>query len=428
MIAFLFILLIGLVLVYVNVSSMAKGKTGKIIGGVVLFVLLLGMFLRHTLIGSYIVTFFAVWLPNSLILYIPWTIYRIVYYFTQPHHLSRHLVRRVGRYLFGITAAVTFMFIGYGMQHNDDYKTNLLTVDLPSQYTESFTAVFFSDIHVDPLFNPQKLGRLIAQVDSIKPDYLLFGGDLADITTEKLDSYGYDILFKKLTAGAKVAAVAINGNHEAFMARSGNNPEEWMRKVGFVVLDDSTACLGIACFTGRTDYMVANHRDVMRKPLVELIPDSTIIVEHPKDSVIADTAKTAETQANATAAAQDSTADSTVVATVTYDTVPVYRPWILLDHQPKGIEREHMSRLPDFALSGHTHNGQFFPVTFLIDFVWKIAYGKGALGGVLWLVSSGFDCWGPPVRLGSDSEIWVIKFKAKEPLIEPLETTAENQF
>ena len=48
-----------------------------------------------------------------------------------------------------------------------------------------------------------------------------------------------------------------------------------------------------------------------------------------------------------------------------------------------------------------------------IDYVWKLAYGKGALSGVLGLVSSGFDCWGPPVRLGSDSEIWVIKFKAK---------------
>ena len=422
MIAFLFILLIGLVLIYINVSSVAKGKTGKIIGGAVLFALLLGMFLRSTLIGSYIVTFFAVWLPNSLILYIPWTLYRVVYYFTQPHHLSRHLVRRVGRYLLGISSAITFMFIGYGMQQNDDYKTNLLTIDWPSQYTANFTAVFFSDIHVDPLFDPKKLGRLIAQVDSIKPDYLLFGGDLADITTEKMDRMGYDILFKKLTAGAKVAAIAINGNHEAFMANSDNNPEEWMRKVGFVVLDDSTACLGEVCFTGRTDFTVARSRDTERKPLSELIPDSTILVEHPKDSAVTDTAKVVNSQASATAvAAQDSTADSAVTATVTYDTVVVQRPWIMMDHQPKGIEKEHRGRLPDFALSGHTHNGQFFPITFFIDYVWKLAYGKGALGGVLWLVSSGFDCWGPPVRIGSDSEIWVIKFKAKETANEPQE-------
>ncbi|MBR4679851.1 MAG: metallophosphoesterase [Fibrobacter sp.] len=409
MIAFLFILLIGLVLIYINVSSVAKDKTGKIIGAAVLFVLFLGMFLRSTLIGSLIVTFFAVWLPNSLILYIPWTLYRIGYYFTQPHHLSRHLVRRVSRYLLGITCAFTFIFIGYGMQHNDEYKTNLLTIDLPSVYTENFTAVFFSDIHVDPLFNAQKLERLIAQVDSIKPDYLLFGGDLADITTEKMDRMGYDSLFKKLTAGAKVAAVAINGNHESFMARSGNNPEEWMRKVGFVVLDDSTACLGGVCFTGRTDYMVARGRDIERKPLGVLIPDSIKIVEHVKDTTdsLADSTRTV--------AAQDSTMDTVAAApAITYDTIPLYRPWILLDHQPKGIEKTHSGRLPDFALSGHTHDGQFFPVTVLIDFVWKLAYGKGALSGVLWLVSSGFDCWGPPVRLGSDSEIWVIKFKAKE--------------
>ena len=414
MIAFLFILLIGLALIYINVSSVAKDKTGKIIGAAVLFVLFLGMFLRSTLIGSLIVTFFAVWLPNSLILYIPWTLYRVVYYFTQPHHLSRHLVRRVSRYLLGITSAFTFIFIGYGMQHNDEYKTNLLTIDLPGVYTESFTAIFFSDIHVDPLFKAQKLERFIAQVDSIKPDYLLFGGDLADITTEKMDHAGYDSLFKKLTAGAKVAAVAINGNHEAFMANSDNSPEEWMRKVGFVVLDDSTACLGGVCFTGRTDFTVARSRDTERKPLSELIPDSIKIVEHPKDSTdsLADTTKVADSQASA-ATVQDSTADSAVVATVTYDTIPLYRPWILLDHQPKGIEKTHAGRLPDFALSGHTHNGQFFPVTVLIDYVWKLAYGKGALSGVLWLVSSGFDCWGPPVRLGSDSEIWVIKFKAK---------------
>ena len=242
----------------------------------------------------------------------------------------------------------------------------------------------------------------MAQVDSIKPDYLLFGGDLADISTDKLTQRGYDSLFKKLTAGAKVGAIAINGNHESILERSGSFPDMWMRMVGFTVLDDSTACIGEVCFTGRTDFMVASGRDTERKPLTELIPDSIKIVEHVKDST--------DSAATVTAAAQDSSADTAVVA---YDTVVVHRPWILLDHQPKGIEKEHRGRLPDFALSGHTHDGQFFPITFIIDYVWKVAYGKGALGGVLWLVSSGFDCWGPPVRVGSDSEIWVIKFKAK---------------
>lgn len=409
MVAFLFVLLAALALVYVNLSTLAKGKAGRIIALSVLVLLFLSMAFRDTWAGSVAVAFFAVWLPNAFLFYIPWTLYRIGYYFTQPHHLSRHFVRRVSRGLLGVTVGIALAMFAYGVPHNDDYKMMDLTVDLPSQYTEGFTAVFFSDIHVDPLFKAEKLQRFIAQADSIKPDYLLFGGDLADVSMEQLDAWGYDSLFKMLTSKAKAAAVAVNGNHESMQERSGSNPNEWMRKVGFVVLDDSTACIGKACFTGRTDYMVARGRDVLRRPLAELIPDSIRLVEIPRDSMAA----VAANESVAGAPVVDSLAD-TAAARTAYDTTVVHRPWILLDHQPKGIEKGHVGRLPDMALSGHTHDGQFFPVTFIINYVWKVAYGKGALGGVFWLVSSGFDCWGPPVRFGSDSEFWIIKFKPHE--------------
>ena len=409
MIAFLFVLLAALALVYVNLSTLAKGKAGRIIALSVLVLLFLSMAFRDTWAGSVAVAFFAVWLPNAFLFYIPWTLYRIGYYFTQPHHLSRHFVRRVSRGLLGVTVGIALAMFAYGVPHNDDYKMMDLTVDLPSQYTEGFTAVFFSDIHVDPLFKAEKLQRFIAQADSIKPDYLLFGGDLADVSMEQLDAWGYDSLFKMLTSMAKVAAVAVNGNHESMPERSGSNPNEWMRKVGFVVLDDSTACIGKACFTGRTDYMVARGRDVLRRPLAELIPDSLQLTEIPQDSMGA----VAANESAAGGPVVDSLADTTAARTA-YDTTVVHRPWILLDHQPKGIEKGHVGRLPDMALSGHTHDGQFFPVTFIINYVWKVAYGKGALGGVFWLVSSGFDCWGPPVRFGSDSEFWIIKFKPHE--------------
>ena len=416
MIIFLVILLAALILVYINLSTLAKGKKGQIIAAATLVAIFLGMFFRETLVGSAVVSFISVWLCLALLIYIPWTLYRIGYYYTQPHHLSHRLVRRVSRWLLGVTVAATVAMFIYGVPHNADYKMRPLTVDLPSQYTQEFSAVFFTDIHIDPLFNREKLERFIAQADSIKPDYLLFGGDLADISTAKLDAQGYDSLFKKLTATAKIAAVAVNGNHESMQERSGSDPDAWMRKTGFVVLDDSTACLGEVCFTGRTDFMVARGRDVERKPLVELMPDTIVLTELAQYTVAVEVIP------------PDSLVEiaDTIAPAVAYDTAVVHRPWILLDHQPKGIEMTHSGRLPDLALSGHTHDGQFFPVTFIIDYVWKLAYGKGALGGVLWLVSSGFDCWGPPVRFGSDSEFWVIKFKTKENEAESLETETEN--
>ena len=362
MFIFLLILVAGLVLIYANVSPVAPGKKGKLIALGILVSIFLGMFLRDTLVGSAVVAFTSVWLCQALLFYIPWDLFRGGRRLVTRRALQPKTLLLASRVLLAVTIALTLGLFAYGVPHNGNYKLLKTTVNSSKS---SFTAVFFSDVHVDPLFRRAKLERMIADVDSIAPDYLLFGGDLADVSMEQLDEWGYDTLFKKLTSKAKIAAIAINGNHEGMQEGSGMSPGEWMRKVGFVMLDDSSACIGQACFTGRTDFQVARRRGIERVPLAKLVP-------------------------------QDSE-----------------RPWILMDHQPKGIEPEHSGRLPDFALSGHTHDGQFFPGTIVINFVWRLAYGEGILDGVHWLVSAGVDCWGPPVRAGSDADMWVIRFESR---------------
>ena len=383
MFIFLFILVAGLVLIYANVSPVAPGNKGKLIALGILVSIFLGMFFRDTLVGSAAVAFTSVWLCQALLLYIPWDLFRAARRIVLRQAMSTRALMLASRILLAATVLLTIGLFVYGVPHNTHYVLHETTIKLPEYANvqqpqaeadtvqldsvqqalpKSFTAVFFSDVHVDPLFRRAKLERMIADVDSVKPDYLLFGGDLADVSMEQLDEWGYDSLFKKLTAKAKVAAIAINGNHEGMQEGSGMTPGEWMRKVGFVVLDDSSACIGHACFTGRTDFQVARRRGIERVPLASLAPNDSV------------------------------------------------RPWILMDHQPKGIEPEYSGRLPDFALSGHTHDGQFFPGTIVINFVWRLAFGEGVLDGVRWLVSAGVDCWGPPVRVGSDADMWVIRF------------------
>lgn len=387
MFIFLFILLAGLALIYINVSTVAPGKKGKLVALGVLVAIFAGMSFRDTLAGSAVVAFTSVWLCQALLVYIPWGIFRLVRRIVRRAPMEAGMLMRVSRGLLAFTVALTAGLFLYGVPHNSEYKLIETRVELPARYfaepqagdasdtlakpeavavvePRAFTAVFFSDIHVDPLFDRAKLERMIAHVDSIAPDYLLFGGDLADVPMPKLDEWGYDSLFKMLTSKAKIAAVAINGNHEGMQERPGSDPDSWMRKVGFVMLDDSSACIGPACFTGRTDFQVARHRDIDRLPLATIAPRDTT------------------------------------------------RPWILLDHQPKGIEPEYSGRLPDYALSGHTHNGQFFPGNIVINFVWRLAFGEGVLDGVRWLVSAGVDCWGPPVRVGTDADMWVLHFVA----------------
>ncbi len=387
MFIFLFILVAGLVLIYANVSPVASGKKGKLIALGVLVSIFLGMFFRDTLVGCAVVAFTSVWLCQALLLYIPWDLFRLGRRVVLCQAMSTRVLMLASRILLAVTILLTVGLFVYGVPHNSHYVLHETTIKLPEYANvqqpqaeadtvqldsvqqalpKSFTAVFFSDVHVDPLFRRIKLERMIASVDSIAPDYLLFGGDLADVSTMQLDEWGYDSLFRQLASKAKVAAVAINGNHESMQERGGSDPDAWMRKVGFVVLDDSSACIGQACFTGRTDFQVASRRGIERVPLASLAPNDSV------------------------------------------------RPWILMDHQPKGIEPEYSGRLPDFALSGHTHDGQFFPGTIVINFVWRIAFGEGMLDGVRWLVSAGVDCWGPPVRAGSDADMWVIRFTFAE--------------
>jgi predicted MPP superfamily phosphohydrolase len=81
---------------------------------------------------------------------------------------------------------------------------------------------------------------------------------------------------------------------------------------------------------------------------------------------------------------------------------------ILLIHQPVGFRKTAALGI-DLQLSGHTHRGQILPMNILIHLVYPYAYGLHALGDSHIYVSSGTGTWGPPLRIGSSSEIVKIK-------------------
>jgi predicted MPP superfamily phosphohydrolase len=64
----------------------------------------------------------------------------------------------------------------------------------------------------------------------------------------------------------------------------------------------------------------------------------------------------------------------------------------------------------DLQLSGHTHNGQLFPVNlFVMPYEYELAWGTKVKHDTRFIVSSGIQAWGPPVKTAGDSEILLIK-------------------
>jgi predicted MPP superfamily phosphohydrolase len=82
-------------------------------------------------------------------------------------------------------------------------------------------------------------------------------------------------------------------------------------------------------------------------------------------------------------------------------------PLILVDHRPTEIAKVSSTKT-DIQLSGHTHNGQLFPINLITKCLYELSWGYKKIGNTHFFVTSGIRLWGPPVRTAGKSEIMVI--------------------
>ena len=83
------------------------------------------------------------------------------------------------------------------------------------------------------------------------------------------------------------------------------------------------------------------------------------------------------------------------------------KPVIVLEHEP--VEFEELSQSgADLVLCGHTHNGQIFPGNLVVPFFNENGYGVKELYGIQTVVTAGVGYYGPPIRVGTDSEVTLI--------------------
>ena len=83
---------------------------------------------------------------------------------------------------------------------------------------------------------------------------------------------------------------------------------------------------------------------------------------------------------------------------------------VLLDHQPYRLEEAEGAGV-DFQLSGHTHRGQVWPLSWITDALYECSWGSLRKGGTDYYVSSGMGIWGAKYRIGTQSEYVVVEIK-----------------
>jgi hypothetical protein len=255
--------------------------------------------------------------------------------------------------LFGLALATG----AYGVVNASWTRVKRITVQLaglPDSW-HGRTIALVSDLHLGNIRNSGFARRIVEKINRENPAMVIVAGDLFDGTP--LDAEGAAAPLSGLRP--PLGSFFVEGNHEEFL-----NPAPYVKaieKAGVRALYnenidvDGLQVLGVP-------YREATHAEHLRSVLTQLRIDRT-------------------------------------------------RASILITHAPDHPEVAAEAGI-SLQVSGHTHLGQMFPYTLIAKRIYRqFVYGLSRIGGLQVYTSSGAGTWGPPLRVGSQAEIVIIRLE-----------------
>lgn len=232
-----------------------------------------------------------------------------------------------------------------------------IKINKPAGEIKTLRIAAVSDIHLGSIIRKRSIRKLSGLLAEIKPDVVFLLGDIVD--GEIGPVIRGDLLKYFKCPECTDGLFAITGNHEFIGGASRTIP--YIESKGIRILKDEIVTLdGGIQLVGRIDKDSRMFYGKERTSLEKLM-----------------------------------------------EQVDTTRPVILLDHQPFRLNESEKFGI-DLQLSGHTHNGQMWPLNYITRMIYEVSYGYLKKGNTQIIVSSGFGIWGPRIRSGSRSEVLLI--------------------
>ena len=245
---------------------------------------------------------------------------------------------------FAVTAFMFIIFL-YGNIHYHQKVRQPLTLTTGKTLSRKMKVVMLSDLHLGYHNRRSEFAKWVDKINEEKADLILVAGDIIDKNIQPLEEQEMHQEFLRLNA----PVVACLGNHEYYGGES--NALLFYKKADITLLRDSVTTVGDLCIIGRDD-----RSNPKRKALSELMKG----------------------------------VDST-------------KYLVVLDHQPIQLEEAEQNGI-DFQLSGHTHHGQVWPISWITESIYECAFGEWQRGSTRYYVTSGIGIWGGKFRIGTRSE------------------------
>ncbi len=228
---------------------------------------------------------------------------------------------------------------------------------------DGFRIAQLTDLHVCPDIGKDYVEAVVKAVNELEVDLVAFTGDLADGQVEVLRRDTEPLASLKSTFGTYF----VNGNHEYYSDIPGweaRIKELGMRNLvnDHVLLEHGGATVALAGITDpQAKRMVGVEAPDIGKALTGVPADATRL---------------------------------------------------LLSHNPSMV-KDALDQNLDLILCGHTHGGQYFPWTGVVNAVMPYPCGYYQEGKTSIYTSRGTGYWGPPIRTNGAGEITLITLRGK---------------
>ncbi|MBS5883295.1 MAG: metallophosphoesterase [Clostridium sp.] len=301
------------------------------------------------LAGSY-------WMGLLMYTLLTFPIIGIINIIVSKSHLSNNLTDKY--YIFQ-TILITVIFIIITIIGSFNAKSSYVKsfdIDIDKQaLKEPINVVMVSDIHLGNIIKNKRLSNMVKEINDLNPDIVIIAGDIIDSDIKPFLANNMGIEFSKIKS--TYGTYAVLGNHD-LMTKAEKQIVNILEENSVKVLRDESILINDSLYIiGRDDITINRFSENDRASLLDLT--------HNLDNS---------------------------------------KAMIVIDHNPKYID-ESLNANIDLQLSGHTHKGQITPGNLVTNKMFEIDYGYLKKDNLNVVVSSGYGTWGPPIRIGSRSEI-----------------------
>ncbi len=269
-------------------------------------------------------------------------------------------LRAESRLIAAVVFGLAFFASAYGLVNAAWIRVTRITVKLPNlpEAWRGRSAALVTDLHLGNVRGAAFTRRIVARLQRLQPDAVFISGDMFDGTRANLERFVAP--WSKLSVPHGMYFVS--GNHEEFTNR--NMFLDAIASTGIQVLNNEKVDVDGLQIAGVHDGE-AGDPQTLRAILQSMQLDSR-------------------------------------------------RPSVLLAHQPSNLVTAAEAGI-SLQLSGHTHGGQIWPWSWVAALIHgRFNYGLNRLGALQVFTSSGVGTWGMPMRVGTKSEIVLLRFEAGE--------------